>query len=199
MYDKTPLNTLQLSFLLISQQRYYMGTIIPILQIKKKKYWESERFKCHVQVKIIGHWEDLKFPSPVSLTAVSTDWRSHCVHSECRICPHLILLESEGKEHTCCSVLGSVFKWEYVQKLRAESWGSGKYATGGMGNWSTNVSFGKGKAIEVCWLHSSIFALALKGDGLCQQIHRKQLRNPKQLFLHRIHRINPPGSNLACH
>ena len=36
MYDKTPLNTLQLSFLLISQQRYYMGTIIPILQIKKK-------------------------------------------------------------------------------------------------------------------------------------------------------------------
>ena len=36
MYDKTSLNTLQLSFLLISQQRYYMGTVIPILQKKKK-------------------------------------------------------------------------------------------------------------------------------------------------------------------
>ena len=35
MYDQTPLNTLQLSFLLISQQRYYMGTVIPILQKKK--------------------------------------------------------------------------------------------------------------------------------------------------------------------
>ena len=37
MYDKTSLNTLQLSFLLISQQRYFMGTVIPILQKKKKK------------------------------------------------------------------------------------------------------------------------------------------------------------------
>lgn len=71
MYDKTPLNTLQISFLLISQQRYYMGTIVSILQIKK--YTGSQRFKCHVQVKIIGHWEALKFPSLVSMTAVSTD------------------------------------------------------------------------------------------------------------------------------
>ena len=37
MYDKTPLNTLQLSFLSISQQRYYMGTVTTILQKKKKK------------------------------------------------------------------------------------------------------------------------------------------------------------------
>ena len=36
-------------------------------------------------MKIIGHWEALKFPSLVSMTAVSTDWSSHCVHSECRI------------------------------------------------------------------------------------------------------------------
>ena len=41
MYDQTPLNTLQLSFLLISQQRYYMGTVIPILQ--KKKNTGSQR------------------------------------------------------------------------------------------------------------------------------------------------------------
>ena len=85
MYDQTPLNTLQLSFLLISQQRYYMGTVIPILQ-KKKKYWESERFKCHVQVKTIGHWEDLNFPSPVSLL-LSAQTEAHCVRSECRIGP----------------------------------------------------------------------------------------------------------------
>ena len=35
MYDKTPLNTLQLSFLSIWQQRYYMGTVTTILQKKK--------------------------------------------------------------------------------------------------------------------------------------------------------------------
>ena len=84
MYDKTSLNTLQLSFLLISQQRYFMGTVIPILQ--KKKYWESVRFKCHVQVKTIGHWEDLNFPSPVSLLP-SAQTEAHRVCSECRIGP----------------------------------------------------------------------------------------------------------------
>ena len=89
---------------------------------KKKKYWESERFKCHVQVKIIGHWEDLNFPSPVSVTSVSTDWSPLCAQwMQDR--PHLTPLESEGKEHTCCSVLGSVLNWEYVQKLRAKQGG----------------------------------------------------------------------------
>ena len=87
MYDKTSLNTLQLSFLLISQQRYYMGTVIPILQKKKQtNNWESERFKCHMQVKTIGHWEDLNFPSPVSLL-LSAQTEAHCVRSECRIGP----------------------------------------------------------------------------------------------------------------
>ena len=71
MYDQTPLNTLQMSFLLISQQRCHMGTIILMLQIgkNKKKKTKSWRFKCHVQASLGGS----EFPSPVSMTAVSTD------------------------------------------------------------------------------------------------------------------------------
>ena len=98
MYGQTPLKILQwISFLLISQQSCFMGTIIPILQ--KTKNWESERFKCHVEVTTVGHWKDLSFSSPVSMTAVSTDWSSHCVHSECRVGLLELCLNQKQRAH----------------------------------------------------------------------------------------------------
>ena len=121
MYDKTSLNTLQLSFLLISQQRYYMGTVIPILQKKKKILGVRE---IQVSCTSENNWplggSELSISS--LLAAVSTDWSPPCAQwMQDRA--HLTPLESEGKEHTCCSVLGSVLNWEYVQKLRAKQGG----------------------------------------------------------------------------
>lgn len=112
---------------LISQQSCFVGTIIPILQKTKTKNWESERFKCHVEVTTVGHWKDLKVFHISSI-------HDCCQHRlKLTLCTQWMqswspwtLLESESKEHTC-QALRSVLRWEYVQRLKAEPWGIWKY------------------------------------------------------------------------
>lgn len=72
MCDQTPSSTLQISFLLVSQQNCIIGTIIPILQMKKLGVRDT---KYHSQAVTAGQWEAraLSFLSPVSMTAVSKD------------------------------------------------------------------------------------------------------------------------------
>ena len=166
MYDKTHLNTLQLSFILISQQRYYMGTIILILQIKKKILGVREiQMSCTSE----NNW-------PLGGSEIFISSLLDC-------CQHRLTLTLCAQWMQDLPPLNSAWVRRQRAHMLLSAWlslqmrvcseaesrtvRSGKYATGGMGNWSTNVSFGKGKAVEVCWLHSSIFALALKGDGLC--------------------------------
>ena len=60
MYDQTPLNTLQMSFLLISQHRCHMGTIILMLQIGKNKK-KKKRSQGDLSAMCKRHWEDLSF------------------------------------------------------------------------------------------------------------------------------------------
>ena len=101
MYDQTPLNTLQMSFLLISQQRCHMGTIILMLQIEKKKKTKSGRFKYHVQASLGGS----EFPYPVSMTAVSTDW----AHTVCTVNAGLAPLNSAWVRRQRAHMLLSVW------------------------------------------------------------------------------------------
>ena len=56
MYDQTPLNTLQLSFLLISQQRCYMGTILPFYKKKKKK---KKKTGSQRDLSVICKWKQM--------------------------------------------------------------------------------------------------------------------------------------------
>ena len=101
MYDQTPLNTLQMSFLLISQQWCYMGTIILMLQIEKKQTGSqgdlSVMCKCH--------WEYPSFLSPISMTTVSTD----CAHTVCTVNAGLASLNSAWVRRQRAHMLPSVW------------------------------------------------------------------------------------------
>lgn len=140
-----------MSFLSTSLQSCIVGTTFHVLQMKK--YWVrqmemSDARKC---------WPP-GGPGSVSSVfslqdAVSTDWSLQWRHGW----PHRTLLGSEGKEHTCCSVLGPIPQtWacseadqRMVRDLKAmpqvewpkDLWG---------------LTFGKGKAVGVCWLYSDI-------------------------------------------
>ena len=122
MYDQTPLNTLQMLFLLSHNKDAIWGQLFSCYKLKKKQNWKSERFKCHVQVSLGA--------SEFSVSSL----HDCCQHRlKLTLCaqwmqdwPPLTLLKSEGKEYTSFSVFGSILRWEYVQRLRGEMWWMGK-------------------------------------------------------------------------
>lgn len=68
MYDQTPLNTLQMLFLLSHNKDAIWGQLFSCYKLKKKTTG-SQR---DLSVMCKCHWEHLSFLSPVSMTAVST-------------------------------------------------------------------------------------------------------------------------------
>ena len=67
-------------------------------------------------------------------------------HTVCTVNAELVSLNSawiRSKEHMC-SALGSVLRWEYVQRLKAEPWGIWKVCDGKNGGRdSMSANFGK--------------------------------------------------------
>ena len=160
MYDQTPLNTLQMLFLLSHNKDAIWGQLFSCYKLKKKQNWKSERFKCHVQVSLgasefsVSSLHDC-CQHRLKLT-LCAQWMQDRLH-----------LSQKAKSTHAAWCLAQSSTESVFRSWEQDCEGSGKYATGGMGNRSMNVNFGKGEAVEVCWLYSSFIALSLKGDGLC--------------------------------
>ena len=132
MYDQTPLSTLLISFFKISWQRCIKRTIIPTLKMKRLGV---SKIKYHVQGKIAVQW----WPR-IWVFSLQSPWLC-CQHrfkfilcAQWKQCwPHWTLLQSEGKEHKCCSVPGPTPQTRVCSEAFKENCeGSEKYATGGM-------------------------------------------------------------------
>ena len=127
MYDQTPLNTLQMLFLLSHNKDAIWGQLFSCYKLKKKQNWKSERFKCHVQVSLGA--------SEFSVSSL----HDCCQHRlKLTLCAQWMqswspwtLLESEAKS-TCAQRLGQSSDESMFRGWKQNHEGSEKYATGRM-------------------------------------------------------------------
>ena len=73
MFGQTPLKILQMDIISfnLTTKLLYGDNYSHFIKNKNKKM--TERFKCHVEVTTDGHWKDLSFSCPISMTVLSTD------------------------------------------------------------------------------------------------------------------------------
>ena len=154
-----------------------------------------------MQVTISGHWEDLNFPSPVSMTAVSKIE----AHTVCAVNAGLVPLNSSWVRRQRAHMLLSAWLSPQLQVCsEAESKTGRALESMPQVEWATDLwmlILVKGRQwrcagciqVSLLWYWKEmVCAIRLIESNW-------ETKNRFFFFLPRIHRINTPGSNLACH
>ena len=143
MYGQTPLKILQMDIISfnLTTKLLYGDNYSHFTKNENKK--QSQR-----DLSVMWKWRQLDI-GRIWVFHLQYPWLLSAqteAHTVCTVNAELVSLNSawiRSKEHMC-SALGSVLRWEYVQRLKAEPWGIWKVCDGKNGGRdSMSANFGK--------------------------------------------------------
>ena len=119
MSGQTPLKILQMDIISfnLTTKLLYGDNYSHFTKNKNKKM--TERFKCHVEVTTVGHWEDLSFSFPVSMLSAKTE-----AHTGCTVNAQLASLNSAWIRRQRAHMLGAWLspQMRFCQRTKTHQW-----------------------------------------------------------------------------